>query len=82
MSKKVKMKCMYCGRTFFKGQGIEIVIGDERFYFHSKNCALKFLQMLLERIPPEVSIPAAKALARELQEAIRKKEEMSRKKFA
>ena len=82
MSKKVKMKCMYCGRTFFRGQGIEIVIGDERFYFHSKRCALTFLQMLLERIPPEVSIPTAKALARELQEAIRKKEEASKKKFA
>ena len=82
MSRKVKMKCMYCGRTFFKGQGVEVIIGDEKFYFHSKKCALRFLQMLLERIPPEVSVPAAKALARELQEAIKKKEEASKKKFA
>ncbi len=81
MGRRVKMKCMYCGRAFFKGQGVEVVIGDEKFYFHSKKCALEFFKRLMERIPPEVSVPAAKSLARELEEAIRKKEEMSRKKL-
>jgi ribosomal protein L24E len=81
MAKKVKMKCTFCGRTFFKGQGVEVLIGDEKFYFHSKACALKFFKMLMERIPPEVSVPAAKSLARELAEVIKKREEMSMKKF-
>ena len=81
MAKRVKMKCMYCGRTFFQGQGITVVIGGEEFRFHSKKCALEFFKRLMERIPPEVSVPAAKSLARELEEAIKKKEEMSMKKF-
>ena len=81
MPKKEKMKCMYCGRTFFKGQGIVIKISDETFYFHSKKCALEFFKRLIERIPPEVLLPAAKSLQRELEESIRKREEQSRKKF-
>jgi len=72
---------MYCGRTFFQGQGVKVIIGGEEFYFHSKKCALEFFRRLMERIPPEVSVPAAKSLARELEEAIKKKEEMSMKKF-
>ncbi|HIH90322.1 hypothetical protein [Ignicoccus hospitalis] len=81
MGKREKMRCMYCGRTFFKGQGVVINIGGETFYFHSKKCALEFFKRLMERIPLEVSLPAAKSLARELEEAIRKKEELSKKKF-
>ncbi len=75
------MKCMYCGRTFFKGQGVVVQIADEKFYFHSKKCALEFMKRLMERIPAEVSLPAAKSLQRELQEAIKKREEESKKKF-
>ncbi|UXD21541.1 hypothetical protein IPA_05240 [Ignicoccus pacificus DSM 13166] len=81
MAKREKMKCMYCGRTFFKGQGVIIKISDETFYFHSKKCALEFFKRLMERIPPEVSLPAAKSLQRELEEVIKKKEEASKKKF-
>ena len=81
MAKKEKYKCMYCGKTFFRGQGIVIKIADEEFYFHSKKCALEFMKRLLERIPIEVSLPAAKSLQRELQEVIKKREELSRKKF-
>jgi len=81
LGKKNKMKCMYCGRTFFEGQGVTIVIGGETFRFHSKKCALEFFRRLMERIPPESALPAAKSLARELEEAIKKKEELSAKKF-
>ncbi len=79
--KKSKRRCMFCGRYFFQGQGIEINIAGEKFYFHSKKCALEFLKRLLEVLPPEVTLPAAQNLKRELQEAIEKKEELSRKKF-
>lgn len=72
---------MFCGRYFFEGQGIEITIGGEKFYFHSKKCALEFLKRLLEVLPPEVVLPAAQNLKRELEEAIEMKEKASTKKF-
>jgi hypothetical protein len=56
------MKCIVCGRPFYEGQGVVLVIAGRRLEFHSKKCALRFLTSLLERMDTEALKRAVSAV--------------------
>mgnify|MGYP000389059615 CR=1 FL=1 len=69
---KKMLECIVCGRRFPEGQGIKIDVGDRVLVFHSKSCTLKFMRILLERLPRE---ELKKAIRETLEEYDRIKKE-------
>ena len=76
-----RMRCIVCGRPFYKGQGVVITVGNRRLEFHSKSCALKFLRSLIERIDPDELRRAVEETIEEFEESLKAMKEASSKKI-
>ncbi len=82
MAKAPKYTCLVCGRVFYEGQGIVIRRGGLELAFHSSRCAAKFLRLLLERSEEGCVEDTAKRVSRELEEALKRKQEEGKKVIA
>lgn len=77
-----KLTCIVCGRTFYKGQGVEIVFSrGKSVFFHSKSCALKFVKVLLERLEPSVLERSYKIVLEEFEKLLEEKRKAYKKKL-
>ncbi|GAB6148023.1 hypothetical protein [Stetteria hydrogenophila] len=72
-------ECVVCGRKFPQGQGVVIHKAGVTLYFHSNDCAAKFLRLLLERVDDSCVKGPLKEVLEELGESIKRRRESSRK---
>lgn len=82
MARAAKYTCLVCGRTFYEGQGVVIRRGGLELAFHSSRCAAKFLRLLVERSEQGCLEDSARRVARELEEALKRRQEERRKVIA
>jgi large subunit ribosomal protein L24e len=76
-----KYKCVVCGRSFPRGQGVIITIEDLTLEFHSNKCFSKFARELLKKLPSESVKGYAKRLVEEYREIILQKSKLKSKKI-
>lgn len=72
---------MSCGRSFYEGQGIRLVVGGRELYFHSKSCALKFFKNLILYLDQKDLEKAVSAAIQEFENRLKELEEKSKKRI-
>jgi len=84
VSRKPRVKCLICGRIFPRGQGITLRIDERELTFHSKKCALKFFNRLIEQLIVEDRtkvISALNKLLKTIEQEQRELEKLKAKKI-
>jgi hypothetical protein len=70
-----------CGRKFPEGQGVYVNIGDIRYIFHSKRCAIKFFKRFIEELDPSLAKGAAERVAKVFEDELKEKMEVKKKRI-
>ncbi|BFH74351.1 hypothetical protein SJAV_22950 [Sulfurisphaera javensis] len=74
-----KHVCIVCGRMFPEGQGIKLSIQGNEYYFHSKDCAYKFLREVILTADSDCISSVIKDIKRKYDDLTKKKKEASKK---
>lgn len=74
-----RYECIVCGRVFYEGQGITMVLSGRELVFHSKTCALKFFRSLVLYLDQRDLENAVKLAAKEYEEKLKDLREKTKK---
>lgn len=81
LSPTVRYTCSVCGRKFPEGQGVVLEVSGKKYVFHSKSCALKFLKKVLENIDANTLLKAFDKVAKEFEDVLKSRMELTSKKI-
>lgn len=81
MGRVIKLECIVCGRKYPYGQGVTLHIAGRDLTFHSKTCTIKFVKLLLEKIPEDKLKPALKETLSEFRKLLEERKKLTQKKL-
>ncbi|MCE4599338.1 MAG: hypothetical protein F7C81_03975 [Desulfurococcales archaeon] len=70
---RVYYTCIVCGRKFPHGQGIVMSKAGYTMHFHSRDCAYRFMKLLLERLDDSCVQGPLRELINEMEKALEEK---------